>query len=182
MNENKYTGPHIVVDIEANGPIIGRHSMIDFGMVIVEPGFNRTFRGRIKPISDEYIPEALNVSGYTHEETMSFEAPEIVMPLAAKWLADNIKGRPIFWSDNNGFDKSWMHWYFLNFNNGKDPFGHSSRRIADLICGIEQNLGYKWKQKRRTAHDHNPVNDAKGNAEVLLEYLDKIKRNSTRQM
>lgn len=163
--------PNVVVDIEANGPIIGKHSMIDFGMVIVEEGFDRTFRGKIKPISNEYVPEALNVSGYTHEETLAFDDPSIVMANAAAWLKENIQNRPIFWSDNNGFDKPWMHWYFLTFNNMKDPFGHSSRRVADLICGIERNLRYNWKKKRRTKHDHNPVNDAKGNAEVLLDYL-----------
>jgi hypothetical protein len=27
----------------------------------------------------------------------------------------------------------------------------------------------KWKHLRKTAHDHNPVNDALGNAEALLE-------------
>ena len=27
----------------------------------------------------------------------------------------------------------------------------------------------KWKYLRKTNHDHNPVNDAKGNAEALLE-------------
>ncbi|MBW7913989.1 MAG: 3'-5' exoribonuclease [Taibaiella sp.] len=174
MHKKNNKKKHVVIDIEANGPIIGKHSMIDFGMVIVEPGFQRTFRGKIRPISDEYVFEALNVSGYSHEETKTFDAPELVMPQAANWLAENIQDRPIFWSDNNGFDKSWMHWYFLIYNNGRDPFGHSSRRITDLICGIEKNLKYNWKRKRKTKHDHNPVNDAKGNAEVLLEYLDKL--------
>lgn len=163
-NNNK----HVVVDVEANGPIHGTHSMIDFGMVIIEPGLNRTFRGKLKPISDEYIPEALAVSGFTHEETKNFGEPKIVMQQAADWLADNINGKPIFWSDNNGFDFGWMHWYFLTFL-GKDPFGHSSRRIADFICGCELDLRHRWKHRRVTKHDHNPINDSKGNAEVMLE-------------
>lgn len=166
------TSPHIMVDIEANGPIIGKHSMIDFGMVVIEEGLKRTFRGQMSPISDDYVPEALAVSGLSHEECKKFQHPSIVMPLAAKWVQDNVpKGRPIFWSDNNGFDKPWMHWYFLNFNDGVDPFGHSSRRLADFICGAELDLRFKWKHLRRTVHDHNPVNDAKGNAEAFLQVM-----------
>lgn len=163
---------HVVVDIEANGPVIGKHSMIAFGMVIVEPGLKRTFLAHLKPISEEYVPEALAVSGFTHEETKSFDDPMKVMKEAASWLEENIKGKPILWSDNNGFDKPWMHWYFLQFN-GSDPFGHSSRRIADFICGIEKDIRFQWKRQRKTRHDHNPVNDAMGNAEVLLDYLIK---------
>ncbi len=162
---------HVVVDIEANGPLIGTNSMISFGMVIVEPGFSRTFHGQLRPITDEYVPEALAVSGFTHEETKKFDNPRDVMQAAAKWLHENISGTPLLWSDNNGFDKPWMHWYFLTFNWGKDPFGHSSRRIADFICGIEKDTRFQWKKLRRTKHDHNPVNDAKGNAEVLLDYF-----------
>ena len=30
--------------------------------------------------------------------------------------------------------------------------------------------GTEWKQFRRTRHTHNPVDDAKGNAEALLHF------------
>ena len=32
----------------------------------------------------------------------------------------------------------------------------------------------KWKQLRKTAHSHNPVYDAKGNAEVLLHMKNEM--------
>jgi hypothetical protein len=32
----------------------------------------------------------------------------------------------------------------------------------------------KWKHLRKTIHDHNPVNDAKGNAEALLYFRDEL--------
>lgn len=169
MSKNKGS-KHVVVDVECNGPLIGTHSMTEFGLVIVEPGLKRTFHGKLKPISNEYVPEALAVSGRTHEECMKFPEPEQVMKEAAIWLANNVQGKPIFWSDNNGFDASWMNWYFLKYN-GQNPFGHSSRRIADLICGVELDLRFQWKGMRTVVHDHNPVNDAKGNAGVLLNYF-----------
>ena len=30
---------------------------------------------------------------------------------------------------------------------------------------------FKWKHLRKTKHSHNPVDDAMGNAEVLLYYI-----------
>ena len=52
---------------------------------------------------------------------------------------------------------------------GKNPFGFSARRIGDLYCGMTKDSFAKWKHLRDTIHDHNPVNDAKGNAEVLVK-------------
>jgi len=168
------TSKHIVVDVESNGPVIGQDSMIAFGMVIVEPGFGRTFKGLVRPISEHYVPSALAVSGFTHEETKEFDEPELVMKAASQWIKENVNGMPLFWSDNNGYDKPWMHWYFLNFNDGVDPFGHSSRRIADFICGVEKDIRFQWKKLREFPHTHDPVDDAKGNASVLLKYFEKI--------
>ena len=40
-----------VIDIEADGPIPGDYSMVCLGAVIVEPELQRTFYGRLRPIS-----------------------------------------------------------------------------------------------------------------------------------
>lgn len=52
--------PYVMVDIESDGPIPGEYSMICFGAVIVGPGLERTFYGQIKPISQNFVPEALS--------------------------------------------------------------------------------------------------------------------------
>ena len=57
---------------------------------------------------------------------------------------------------------------------GKNPFGFSGRRIGDLYCGLVGDTMTKWKHLRKTIHDHNPVNDAKGNAEVILHMRDNM--------
>ena len=51
---------------------------------------------------------------------------------------------------------------------GRNPFGYSARRIGDLYCGMNKDMNKTWKHLRKTVHDHNPVNDAKGNAEALI--------------
>jgi hypothetical protein len=45
----------IVVDVEADGPIPCKYSLVCFGAVIVEPSLSRTFYGKTKPVSDEWL-------------------------------------------------------------------------------------------------------------------------------
>lgn len=158
----------ISVDVEADGPIPGDYSMICFGAIVVESSLKKTFYGKLKPISEKWVPEALAISGFSREETLEFPEPVFAMQDFAKWLAENSKGRPIFIADNNGFDWSFINWYFHHFTNS-NPFGFSSRRIGDLYCGLERNFFAKWKHLRKTKHSHHPVEDAKGNAEVMLD-------------
>ena len=165
-------GKLVVVDVEADGDLLGTNSMVCFGAVIVENGLKRTFYGKTRPISDIYNPEALAVSGFSREQHETFDDPKEVMELFEKWLKENINGKPTLISDNNGFDASWINWYFIKYL-GKNPFGWSSRRMTDLICGYENNLYFKWKWMRETPCDHNPLNDSIGNAEVLLKYKKK---------
>lgn len=156
-----------MVDIESDGPIPGDYSMISFGAVIVNENLDKTFYGKLKPISKSWIKEALAVSGHLREETMTFEDPKKVMLDFKDWIQANSKGRPIFISDNNGFDWMFICWYFHHFI-GENPFGYSSRRLSDLFCGLQKDTFAKWKHLRKTAHTHNPVDDAMGNAEVLV--------------
>lgn len=161
---------YIVVDVESDGPIPHKYSMVCFGAVVLEPSLSKTFYGRVKPISGTYIADALAVSGFTRQHHEAFADPKEVMELFDQWLSQNSKGRPIFISDNPAFDWQWINWYFHTFI-GKNPFGFSARRIGDLYCGMKMDAGVnaEWKKLFRiTNHDHNPINDAKGNAEALL--------------
>lgn len=68
-----------MVDVEADGPIPGDFSMISFGAVLVDDKLDTTFYGKLRPVSDTFIPEALAVSGYTRNETLLFDDPKAVM-------------------------------------------------------------------------------------------------------
>jgi len=160
-----------MIDVESDGPIPGDYSMISFGAVIVEPTLERTFYGQLKPISDKFIPEALAVSGFTREETEAFDGPAEVMVQFAKWIAENSNGRPFFISDNNGFDWQFINWYFHHFV-GKNPFGFSSTNLGSLYKGMQKDTFVNFKHLRKTKHTHNPVDDARGNAEALLQMKD----------
>lgn len=158
---------YIVVDVESDGPIIGYHSMVCFGAVVVKEGLEQTFYGKTRPISGHFMKDALAVSGFTRDEHKHFDDPSEVMASFADWLKEVSVDKPILISDNNGYDASWINYYFHRFY-GSNPFGWSSRRIGDIYCGMVKDARAQWKHLRQTTHDHNPVNDAKGNAEALL--------------
>lgn len=158
---------YVCVDVEADGPIPGDFSMICFGAVVVRPGLKDTFYGKLRPISDAWVPAALGVSGFSREETLQFPAPEQVMAEFADWLGDMGRGRLLFVSDNNGFDWSFVNWYFHHFL-GRNPFGFSSQNLGSLYKGLVKDTFQSFKHLRRTRHSHHPVDDARGNAEALL--------------
>lgn len=158
---------YIMVDIESDGPIPGDYSMICFGAVYVNQDLDQTFYGKLKPISDQYIPEALAVSGFSREEVEEFDEPKKVMEDFAQWIQETSKGRPIFISDNNGFDWMFICWYFHHFT-GANPFGFSSQNLGSLYKGLIKDTFKNFKHLRKTKHTHHPVDDAKGNAEALL--------------
>ena len=164
---------YFMVDIESDGPIPGDYSMISLGAVPVDEKLDRTSYGKLKPISNHHDPKALSISGFSREETQTFDDPKMVMLNFKKWIEENSKGRPIFISDNNGFDWMFVCWYFHHFIQ-ENPFGYSSRRISDLYCGLEKDTFAKWKHLRKTVHTHNPVDDAMGNAEVLLKMKNEL--------
>ena len=159
---------YVIVDVESDGPIPAEFSMVCFGAVVFEDPLNQTFYGQTRPISDRFVPEALAVSGFSREQHTAFDDPKLVMEKFACWLAGCAKGRPVFVSDNVAFDWQFINYYFHRFI-GRNPFGFSGRRIGDLYAGLvkDASKATEWKKYRVTKHTHNPVDDAKGNAEAL---------------
>jgi hypothetical protein len=164
---------YVMIDVESDGPIPGDYSMVCFGAVIVEPGLGRSFYGQLRPISDRFLPEALAVSGVSREQALEFQAPERVMRSFERWLAEQCRGRMLFVSDNNGFDWSFINWYFHHFL-GKNPFGFSSTNLGSLYKGLVKDTFKNFKHLRRTRHTHHPVDDARGNAEALLHMKEAL--------
>ena len=162
---------YIMVDVEADGPIPGDYSMISFGAIVVEPALNRTFYGQVKPISDAYRPDALAVSGFTRDQCLAFDEPQAVMEAFERWIAETGLERPLFISDNNGFDWQFINWYFHHFL-GRNPFGHTSTNLGSLYKGIQRDAFANFKRLRKSKHTHHPVDDARGNAEALLQMVE----------
>lgn len=158
---------YIMVDVESDGPIPPDYSMICFGAVVVDEPLDRTFYGQLRPISENWKPDALQVSGFSREQTLGFDDPKEVIAKFVQWVRLNSKSRPIFISDNNGFDWQFINYYLWHFL-GENPFGHSSTNLGSLYKGLVKDTFQNFKRLRKTAHTHNPVDDALGNAEALL--------------
>jgi hypothetical protein len=156
--------PYVMVDIEADGPIPGDYSMVAFGAIVVEPALDRVFSARLRPISEQWVPAALAVSGFSREQTLGFDDPRDVMGRFAAWLPP----KSIFIADNNGFDWMFGCWYFHHFT-GRNPFGFSSQNLGSLYKGLVKDARASFKHLRITRHTHDPVDDARGNAEALLK-------------
>lgn len=163
-----------IVDVESDGPCPGLYSMVSFGVIRVQENLvtTPTFFGQTAPISDKWIPDALAVSEVTREQHLKYPDPKMEMLRFNSWLKENSKGRPIFISDNPAFDWQWINYYMHCYCNN-NPFGFSARRIGDFYSGLEKDwfAASKWKAMRKTNHTHNPVDDARGNAEAFVEMV-----------
>jgi len=167
---------HFVLDVEADGPCPGLYNMISFGLVSVfDPKLS--FLGEVSAVVDSPgIAGARNVSGISFEAQKAFRSPETVMKDARAWLAEHADGKRVsLWSDNPAFDWQFWNWYCHKFI-GDNPAGFSARRIGDLDAGRRKEPlnTNAWKKRRATAHTHNPVDDARGNAEALRWILEQM--------
>lgn len=158
---------YICVDVEADGPAPGLFSMISLGAIVLDEELNKTFYTEFKPISENWVPEALAVSGFTRNNTLLFSNAETGIVSFYSWL-NEVKGNDnlLFCSDNNGFDWQFVNYYFWKFLNS-NPFGHTSMNIGSLYKGMKKNMKANFKHLRKTKHTHNPLDDSRGNAEAL---------------
>jgi len=163
---------YVMVDVEADGPIPGDYSMVCFAAIVVEDALDRTFYARTRPVSDRWNPEALAISGFTREQTLAFDDPATVMRDFAVWVRAVAPKRAVFVADNNGFDWSFINWYFHHFI-GENPFGYSSMNLNCLYKGMTNDLFVSLRPLRRTPHTHDPLDDARGNAEAMLAMRDR---------
>lgn len=164
---------YYMVDVEADGPIPGDFSLVSFGAVRVDSELDQHYYGRCQPISQQFIPEALAVSGHSREETLAFDDPKEVFEGFAAWIKKTTVGQPMFVSDNNGFDWQFINWYFHHFL-GTNPFGFSSTNLGSLYKGLVSDTFVNFKHLRKTKHTHHPVDDALGNAQALLHMKNEM--------
>ena len=144
---------YIATDVEADGPIPGPYSMISLGMAVCGRD-DLGFYTEIRPISDDFVPEALAVSGLDRDRLLR-EAPtaEEAMARAAKWINGLRKiGRPVFLAAPAVWDGMFVHWYFMRFL-GKSPFGPTGSGV-DLRSYWMGKTGCEWVESRKGSIKH----------------------------
>jgi hypothetical protein len=172
---------YVAVDVEADGPIPGPYSMISLGMAVVgHPDLH--FYTELQPISDEFVPQALAVSGLDRDRLVA-EAPTApeAMAAAAAWVNElRTVGRPVFLAAPAVWDGMFVHWYFVRFT-GSSPFGTTGSGV-DLRSYWMGRTGGEWSRSHKTdilrglglrlPHTHHAGEDA---AE-LAQIFDAVRR------
>lgn len=172
---------YVAADVEADGPIPGPYSMLSLGMAVVDR-LDLSFYTEIKPISNDYVPKALAVSGLDREQILeNAPFPKEAMIAAYKWVNGLRKlGRPVFLAGPAVWDGMFIHWYFMRYV-GKSPFGSTGSGI-DLRSYWMGMKGCEWVETRKgkikyslglhnVEHLHHAGEDARELAIVFNEIL-----------
>ena len=185
-NEVTVMRPLVFVDVEATAPTPATGVMTEFGAVDFVT--RSTFYTRLWPFTSHPENPALPVVAADARPDVRIvidgrelpdHRPEQVAQALDRWVralaADSdpeVSGVATFISDNPAFDWMWIA-DLLDRCGVPNPFGFSARRIGDLAAGFSGNWRNtnSWKRYRRTEHDHQPLNDAIGNAEAFDELL-----------
>lgn len=195
---------YISFDIEASGKTPGKYSMLSIGACIVGETDVQFYR-EIKPLNGNFIPEAMKIGAlglrclddYKHIPEYNprhpnfspakvlemlakvGEEPTRVMSDYADWIRKNTKGfRPIEAAAPIKFDGMFSTWYFDNFYEGENPFGHSGEDMSSFCRGVMQDENYNIKAlglKDERSVPHNALEDAIQQAKAFEKVLSLIK-------
>ncbi len=173
----------ISIDVETAGPIPGEYSMLSIGACLVDDPA-RSFSCEIKPITERFVPAALEVTGLSLDRLRETGLdPTDAMQQFGAWIrkvADSTS--PVFVGFNAPFDWSFVNYYFHRFT-GDNPFGFTALDIKALWMGV---AGCSWADTRSSRiakevepnlhGDHDALHDARYQAELFRLTLKRRKR------
>jgi hypothetical protein len=169
-------------DIEADGPLPGRWSMLSLGIAVVgisatDGTFTRrdptasTFYRELQPISDEFVQSALDSIGMDRDRLVKEGiAPSVAMTDARAWVlqeAAAVDARPVLVGWPVVFDWMFLHWYWTTFCPDGDPFRFSTldiktlawERVGRPLDEISMEL-LPPEVRTDFPHTHNALDDA----------------------
>jgi len=171
------------VDIETAGPIAGKYSMLSLGASLVgQPEVSHYVE--LKPISMEFVPAALEVSGFDLKHlAIHGDAPASAMPKFKRWVETTAGERkPVFAGFNAVFDWQFVNWYLVTFA-GENPFGFGGIDIKSYYMGL---AGVPWAQTSSSQlpedfqpdlpQTHNALDDARAQASIFEKLLRASRR------
>ena len=177
---------YISADIESDGPIPGRYSMLSFGLAVAatfdgatfvpDDPAAATFTRELRPIAREFVPAALAVSGLDRDRLAREGAdPAEAMAQAADWVRGQADGaRPVMVGYPVVFDWMFLHWYFVCFC-GSSPFGFSGaldmktmyQRTARVTLDLAGREDLPAELVPDRPHTHDALADAIEQAEIF---------------
>ncbi|WP_245658373.1 exonuclease [Microtetraspora malaysiensis] len=139
-----------------------------------------TFYAELRPISDEYDPAALAVSGLDRDVLLrEGRLPAEAMNAAAAWIAEVCGNTlPVLAAFPLSYDWMWIYWYFMKFT-GQSPFGHSRCIDIKTLYAAKAGVPVAWSTKRQMPrevrstrrHTHHALDDAMEQAELFQNLM-----------
>ncbi len=183
------TDMYFSVDVEADGPIPGPYSMVSFGAAVagiraeaftaIDPELN-TFYRELRPISEEWVPEALAVSGLERDTLLDTGTdPALAMAEFTDWIRQTAgEHRPVFVAYPAGYDWMFVYWYLMRFT-GASIFGHSGVLDMKTMYATKADVPIGRATKRQMpasllsnrSHTHNALDDAIEQAELFANLM-----------
>ena len=173
------------VDIESSGPIPGKYSMLSLGACVVGSPED-SFYVELKPISKEFISDALKVSGFDlNRLEKDGKSPGEAMKDFRSWVETTALGhKAVFVGFNACYDWQFVNWYLESFAGG-NPFGFGGIDIKSYFMGLS---GLPWSKTTSSQlpsefqpdapQTHNALDDARAQASIFQKLLLKSKRDS----
>lgn len=179
-------------DVETDGSIPGVFSMLSFALVYAgsfdglsfeRPSrYDESFYAELKPISEAYEEEALQVNGLDRSRLVDEgQDPVTAMSEASRWVRQLAgDARPVLVAYPLSFDWTWLYWYFVRFSRSGSPFSHSSCYDLKTAFAVKGHLPIAQAGRKnlldqlRTSrvHTHHALDDAKEQAEIFAAIFD----------
>lgn len=179
-------------DVETDGSIPGPYSLLSFALVYAgefdgdvfrrPKTYDRYFYKELKPISDNFEQEALDVNGLDRSSLIiNGENPRSAMLEAFHWIKNHCNGgNPVLVAYPLSFDWTWLYWYFVRFCSEGSPFDYS--RCYDIKTAWAVKASIPISSAGRTnlpaylasqrIHTHHAIDDAIEQAEIFANIFE----------
>ena len=174
-------------DVETDGPIPGPYSMLSFALVYAgsfdgkrfrhPENFEQNFYRELRPISENFQPEALRVNGLDRDKLLTHgELPEQAMGEAYEWITGiAATAKPVLVAYPLSFDWAWLYWYFVQFSSKGSPFNHSLCFDMKTAYAVKASVPISEAGRSKILpqllpdrrHTHHALDDAIEQAEIF---------------
>ena len=179
-------------DVETDGPIPGPYSILSFALVYAGAfdgirfqrprKYETCFYKELRPISNAFEPEALNVNKLDRPRLcLEGAVPQEAMNEAHLWVRRIAgSGQPVLVAYPLSFDWTWLYWYFIRFCSEGSPFDYS--RCFDIKTALAVKAHMPISESGRSklfpalrsrhVHTHHALDDAIEQAEIFANIFE----------
>ncbi len=183
MSKLKQPELYLSVDIEADGPIPGPHSMLSLAAVAFTADGDQLdeFSVNLETLPEASAHPAMAEWWLQFPEAWSAcredpKPPRQAMTEFADWV-EKLPGLPIFVAWPATWDFMWVYWYLIRFT-GRRPFSEHGIDIRSYAMGMRRKpfgkSGKSYLPKRwlsEQPHSHIALDDAREQGEIFINML-----------